>query len=207
MYSNGKISNMITSRGTKYVSFEYKENYVKAIRDSETEYFLNSSKLPVRIVYNGVNNRDVIFYYKSGTNILDSVINKLVPMGITKEKYTFVYNGENIEKVVIQSHYSNTTAVSESYISYTYSSVPNIFRKSEPLLFIYNNPVGTFDYHSLLLYFPKTFSASTFSSFSHPDYGGRIKSGKLTYSLNRDGKILKESYEGAAHRHDYSYNR
>ena len=78
-YTNKNVNAIFTSSGKKYISFEHKENYIKAIRsDVEVEYFLNSFKLPVRIVYTyrGPNNvtREANYYYKQGTKILDSVI-------------------------------------------------------------------------------------------------------------------------------------
>jgi hypothetical protein len=206
-YTNNMATTIFTSNWKKYISFQHKENYIKAIGiDMETEYFLNSFKLPVRIVYSydGSNTHEVNYYYKAGTKILDSVVSNVGYAGTIKDKYTFAYNGENIEKVIVTSYYSYTSAVSQSFLSYTYSSAPNVFRNSDPLLFIYTNPLGLFNYHSLLFYFPKTFSASTFATCSYPDYTG-TKMVKLNYSTNSDGKIVKEWYEGFAHPHEYGY--
>lgn len=209
-YTNGEANAIYNSGLNKYLSFEHKQNYIKAIRsDMEVEYFLNSYKLPVRIVYTFKGGaspiiREANYYYKQGTKNLDSVTSNAGWDGAIKNKYLFVYNGENIEKVTIYSHYSYTTAVSESSLSYTYTSTPNVFRNSDPLLFIYTNPLASFSYHSLLFYFPKTFSASTFATGSHPNYPAE-KTFKLHYSTNSDGKIIKEWYDGFAHPHEYGY--
>jgi hypothetical protein len=207
-YKDKKVDAVFTSTSNKYVSFVHGENYIKAIgKGIEVEYFLNSFKLPVRIVYfYGVPGKyEVNYYYKQGTNILDSVVNTSGSNGTIREKYSFEYNGENIEKVIIHSSYSFTTAISESFLSYTYSSAPNIFRNSDPLLFIYTNPLAELNYHSLLFYFPKIFSGSTFATCSYP-YNTTIKIGKLNYSTNGAGKIVKEWYVGFGHPHEYFYS-
>ena len=48
----------------------------------------------------------------------------------------------------------------------------------------------------MLLYFPKVFSKSTYTTFSFPSFGNIHQiTNKLNYALNSNKKILKEWYD------------
>ncbi|MDQ3845639.1 MAG: hypothetical protein M3342_16760 [Bacteroidota bacterium] len=207
-YTNGRINTLLRN-GVFYYSFEYKDNYVKASeQQAYIEYFLNNSGLPLRIIRKyGVSNVDEThFYYKTGTNILDSVVsNNSYDWLAIYDKYSFLYNGGNIEQVIKSSFYRNGT-VSKDTFSYTYNPTPNIFRHTDPLLYIYVNPgFAMYYFQNLLFYFPKVFSAATFNTYSFPE-GTRRRHGKLNYILNSKGKITKEWYDGWGHPYEYYYN-
>jgi hypothetical protein len=205
LYTNGKINSLQDNHNSIW-SFEYAENYVKATGEqSYYEYFLNNSKfLPNRIMqhYGQSYKTEINFFYKGGTNVLDSVVSTNTWSSL-KTKYTFTYNVGNIEQVSAACLYPDGTVVKDSF-SYTYNSTPNIFQRADPLLYIYVNPQTDLNFHNLLFYFPKVFSVATFNTFSYFQ-GYTRKEGKLNFETNQAGKITREWYTGYGYGYDYYY--
>ncbi|HVG13631.1 MAG TPA: hypothetical protein VM935_01685 [Chitinophagaceae bacterium] len=207
-YTNGKINALSVFDDKPMWKFQYKEKYVKASRDGiNVEYFLNNANLPNKIsrFYFATSNypsfsNEILFYYKAGTNYLDSAVALSTSTWKEKVKYTFTYNGDNIAKATEQVFYKDGVET-ESVTSYTYESSPNIFRNTDPLLYVYINPIADLSYHNFLFYFPKIFSAHTFSTYSL--HSGRV--GKLNYTLNDKGKITKEWYDQYGYGYEYFY--
>jgi len=206
-YTNGKISALQISDGYQK-RFEYKEDYVKVTDFPFTsffEYFLNNSKLPTSIIqhYDQSHKGELNFFYKAGTIILDSAVWTVAGVPF-KEKYAFTYSGGNINEIRID-HFNSDGTVSKTNFSYTYYTSPNIFRSTDSLLYIYINPQADLNFHNLLFYFPKIFSAATFKTYSHFD-GVKLNGGTLNYTTNSAGKITKEWYDGYGYGYDYYYN-
>jgi hypothetical protein len=206
-YTDGKIS-VLQSSGSSQWRFEYKGDYVKATEvpfSSFYEYFLNNSKLPIRIIqhYHQSNKGELNFFYKSGTIILDSAV-WTVAWAPFKVKYSFTYSGGNINEISIDNFNADGT-VSKTNFSYTYYTTPNIFRSTDSLLYIFINPQADLNFHNQLFYFSKIFSAATFKTYSYFD-GIKLNRGTLYYTTNSVGKVSKEWYDGYGYGYDYFYN-
>ena len=206
-YTNGKISVLQSSDASQWL-FEYKDDYVKVSEfpfSSYFEYFLNNSKLPISIIkhYDQSHKGELNFFYKAGTITLDSAVltEAWAPF---KVKYTFTYSGGNINQISIDNFNADGT-VSKTNFSYTYYTTPNIFRSTDSLLYIYINPQADLNFHNLLFYFPKIFSAATFKTYSYFD-GIKLNGGTLNYTTNSVGKVTKEWYDGYGYGYDYFYN-
>ncbi len=166
------------------------------------EYFLMNFKLPLRLQYHyedtagsPIFKAETDFFYKPGTNLLDSVNVKLFISNGYYVHYAFEYENQNISKF-IRTHFdfnsTDTPYKDTFYFSYD-TSTPNIFRQTDSLLYIYENPFADFSYYNMLLYFPKLFSESTIRKVSRTVYGKTIDAG-LNYTLTDRNKISKESY-------------
>jgi hypothetical protein len=207
-YTDGKITVLQSSDGSQR-RFEYKDDYVKVTEfpySSYYEYFLNNSKLPIRIIkhYDSTYKGELNFFYKAGTVILDSAVLTEAWALPIKTKYSFTYSGGNINQISID-YFNADGTVSKNNFSYTYYTAPNIFRSADSLLYIYVNPQADLSFHNILFYFPKIFSASTFKTYSYFD-GIKQNGGTLNYTTNSLGKVTKESYNGYGYGYDYFYN-
>jgi hypothetical protein len=207
-YSNGRLSTISSGPGVNATwSFEYKPQYVKAFIDSfQIEYFLSSANLPLRITrtYNGGDISEMAFFYKNGSTILDSAVSVRSRQYIIKNEYTFTYDGENIKEMKNLNFYFDGRTSIDTF-SYTYRNTPNVFRSTDPLLYIYINPQADERFHNQLSYFPKIFSASTFASFSDRD-GLVRKESIMNYTTDAKGRITKEWYTGFGHPYEYYYD-
>ena len=163
---------------------------------------MNDSKLPMRMTRHETRsdstqyNSEADFFYKPGTNVLDSVNGYYSDTSSSYIHFTFEYEGENISKTI-----RKYGAFTDTF-SYAYDVTPNLFRNSDPLLYIYSDllelsPLDYYDYpfYTMIFFFPKVFSTSTLNTFSYTSWGSIIN-GKLNYTLSNDNKILKEWYGG-----------
>ncbi|MGI8950777.1 MAG: hypothetical protein ACR2FN_04230 [Chitinophagaceae bacterium] len=182
-----------------YAHLDYSDNYIK-VSDLQglnyTEYFLTDLKLPLKIVkYSdySINPETINFFYKPGTNLLDSVND--IHAQNTYAHYELNYDGENIIEI---KQFINSL---ESDFSYSYdTSTPNIFRQTDSLLYVYTNPFGGVGGGGIVGsdffgYFPKLFSASTFKTVTYRVAEGAPNlTDTLNYTLNNKGKISSEGY-------------
>ena len=190
-----------------YANFEYSgDTDIKVsspTSDVRTEFFINDSKLPVRMTRHETGtdgtkyNSKADFFYKPGTNVLDSVNGYYLNTSTRYIHFTFEYDGGNISKTI-----RNEGLLIDTF-TYAYDVTPNLFRNSNPLLYVYSDPLGQlspvyyYDYpfYTMVFFFPKVFSGSTLNTFSYTSWG-RIIHGKLSYTLSNDNKVSKEWYGG-----------
>jgi len=183
-----------------YATFEYSgKNYIKVSSSKwrlTVEYYLNASAFPVHILRNEtggdgtVYRSEVLFFYKPLTNLPDSAIDRTLEPTTQTTTYVFGYEGKNITSIIRKAsldfeRFTDTT-------SYHYSSLPNVFRSSDPLMYIYANLYADlYGGPNAFLYFPKLFSESTLDTFSQFTGGGNFSS-RLNIELSIDHKIIKD---------------
>ncbi|MGN6196912.1 MAG: hypothetical protein ACTHOB_18370 [Ginsengibacter sp.] len=164
-------------------------------------YQLNSSKLPLLVFLSNpdsaIHPPMVQFAYLPGTDRLDSV----VAHAMNKDVFKFTYTGQNItgitEWVILNGQNTQVAA-----FDFTYDSTANIFRQTDPLLYIYSYPPHTaFVAQPMVIaaFFAETFSASTFngvttSGITTGGWGQNAISSKMTYQFNSNGKITSETF-------------
>ncbi|HEV8084516.1 MAG TPA: hypothetical protein VGP55_15015 [Chitinophagaceae bacterium] len=212
-HSNYEIFGSVNSE--PFANFEYSgNNDIKVsslYSDLNIEFFLNDSKLPVRMTRHETGtdgteyNSKADFFYKPGTNVLDSVNGYYLNTTTSYIHFTFEYNGANISKAIRRQ------GPAMDIFSYVYDTQSNLFRSSDSLLYIYSNlfdqltPLSSYyDYtfYSMIFFFPKVFSTSMLSAFSYTS-GNTVVSGKLNYTLSDDNKVLKEWYGGYGREYIY----
>lgn len=204
-YTGDTITNVSGSENAniQYISNNDTPSISVLYSSGETiKYFLNSFKLPVKIVFydnSGVEitNYGVDFFYQNGTSLLDSAI---VRENGPRLIYKTTYSGNNISGIQESYVYATDNVVVANF-NYTYSSENNIFRKTDSLLFIYSyiQPVLSQQAMVAATFFAETFSASTFSSIqvsgitSDYVFPNNEKS-TMTPSVNKYGKIVAERF-------------
>lgn len=187
-----------------YAHLDYSgDNYIKVSDPQKTElhyteYYLNDLKLPLKIIKHSdiLDEKETInFYYKQGTNLLDSISDSSVH-GYYSMHYKFNYEGQNISKILITQSYPGGSG--EYNLNYTYDiSTANIFKYTDSLLYVYTDP---FAQQISTTYIPQNFFANTFSesTFHTILYTGDpfSYSDTISYTLNSDGKISSLGYNG-----------
>ncbi len=164
--------------------YSYQDNYIKATLHPSTgydyvEYFMRKKVLPLSIIkHKNIGGRDTIvsrtdFYYSSGKDVPDSVVLR------NTLKYNFmpVYNGGNISDYHLSQN-NNPSILSGSFLYYKET---NVFRSTNPLLFIYSSPV--FEFETFLM--PRIFSHQTMKKFN---------GGSFTYDTDHKGNLAVEDY-------------
>lgn len=199
VYTDDKITEVHLMRNnavidTPYLRYNYGPSYVKKTyafdKDFYIEYSINSYDLPTAIkphptAFNGIYNAH--FYYKSGTDMLDSVMENSIS-GYTK--YIPVYTNKNITELKIIQYYPNSNEVDTlPEHTYTYTDAPNVIRSSNSLLYIYVDGVARNE-----LNIPLLFSANTLDSFSLGPDIYKYENGRFMYQTNSQGNITTESY-------------
>ena len=166
-------------------------------------YMLNSSDLPLLISESytdsgGINHEFNIakFIYLPNTDILDSV-NKFYNDSLNFV-YKFDYSGQNISKIT-EWQKTPTMYLSVATFKYTYDTTANVFRQTDPLLYIYNYPNTAIGFPIMVTaaFFAETFSNSTFNSMitSEIQTGGfPYNSYKINCDVNSKGKITSETF-------------
>jgi hypothetical protein len=167
------------------------------------KYFLNSFKLPTKIIFNNstngveVNSDYADFFYHNGTNLLDSAI-----VNEHEDKLIFkpTYSGNNISRIE-ESYVSATQNLIVANFTYTYTNENNIFLKTDSLLYIYSYPITAMTSQAMVSasFFAETFSASTFNSIHvsgiTSDYVfPNNQTSAMTTSVNKNGKIVAETF-------------
>ncbi len=189
VYYNGDFVKQIkvdSGIGAPYIisTYSYSSNFIRADLHSNTgyshiDYAMKNSSLPLNIkkykLYNGKDSlvSSVHFYYKNGSDFLDSVV-----LDATSH-YNFipVYSGTNITDYYVCTEYG-PPVLSGSFLYYP---LINVFKSTHPLLFIYSSPV--FQFETFLL--PKLFSGSTLKKFN---------GGSFTYNTDSKGNLSIEDY-------------
>jgi hypothetical protein len=165
-------------------SYTYAADYVKASLHpssgySYVEYFLKNSVFPLTIKkYKNFSGKDslvnrVDFYYRPGGMALDSVILQ----NSMHLKFIPVYNGSNISDYLVSQN-GGPAILSGSFLYYP---LANIFKTTNPLLFIYSKPV--FDFEVFML--PRIYSAETLKKFN---------GGTFNYGTDAKGNLALEDY-------------
>lgn len=171
-------------------------------------YILTPSKLPLRIfstyTENNITRSDDLanFTYLPNTDILDSVVENFRSSPDTSEKKVlkFDYSGQNITEIK-EWQISSTQKLLIATFDFTYGTAPNIFRQSDPLLYIYSYPLTAFVAQPMVIaaFFGETFSLSTFNSIttsgitSSAWLQNAIRS-KMNYQTNSYGKVTAEIF-------------
>lgn len=195
-YSNTD-SNQLVSLGFFTNSTEY-----------SISYMLTSAKLPLRIFSTYTENRIAHqiylarFFYFPNTDILDSVI--LNSADSSKSIiYKFNYAGQNITRIT-EWQISSFQNLQVATFDFTYDTTANIFRKTDPLLYIYSYPFTAFASQPMVIaaFFAETFSRSTFNSVTTSGItsGGWQQtslSSKMTFHLNSNGKVIAETFSNS----------
>jgi len=172
--------------GAPYViaDYSYSNRFIRADLHSNTgyshiDYTMKNASLPLEIKkYKLLNGKDSLvssihFYYKNGSDFLDSAVLHAA------SHYNFIpqYSGTNITDYYVCTEYG-PPVLSGSFLYYP---ITNVFRSTNPLLFIYSNPV--FQFETFLL--PRLFSGSTLKKFN---------GGSFTYDTDRSGNLSIEDY-------------
>jgi hypothetical protein len=172
--------------GAPYIiaNYSYGNNFIRADLHSNTgyshiDYAMKNASLPLSIkkykLYNGKDSlvSSVNFYYREGSDFIDSVVLD------ANTHYNFIpqYSGTNITDYYVCTEYG-PPVLSGSFLYYP---ITNVFRSTNPLLFIYSSPV--FQFEAFLL--PRLFSGSTLKKFN---------GGTFTYDTDRKGNLSVEDY-------------
>ncbi|MGN6531983.1 MAG: hypothetical protein ACTHK0_09545 [Ginsengibacter sp.] len=173
-------------------------------------YKLKSSKLPLLIYYTNPDTTYVHspymaeFFYIPGSDILDSVVYHYFYPVVFK----FTYSGQNISRITEWKELP-AEKLQIGTFDFTYDSTPNIFRQTDPLLYIYSYPASAFSQTMVMAtFFAETFSGSTFNSVatsgitSNPwsqspvtyTMTPNLITSTMTYSLNSHGKVTEEAF-------------
>lgn len=171
-------------------------------------YLLTWSKLPLKIfntyTEDGIMHSSELanFIYFPNTDILDSVIYNRRYSADTSERiiFKFNYSGQNITQITASQISSTQTLVIGTF-DFTYSLTANVFRQTDPLLYIYSYPYSVFHAQPMVIasFFAETFSLSTFNSIT---ISGIISgawpqnslSSKMDFHLNSNGKVTAEIF-------------
>ena len=165
-------------------------------------YALNNEELPTQISVTGQIPGYAyvlgIFIYQPGTDLLDSVIYDLD--GYYKNTFKIAYTGQNITGMTERYISSDQNFIIGTY-NFTYNNTANVFRKTDPLLYIYSYPFSALAAQPMVIaaFFAETFSANTLDSISL--YSANFDSGNpgsystgVTCMTNADGKISAEVF-------------
>lgn len=167
-------------------------------------FLLTPSKLPLQIdqgYFAGGTEHSAEFakfIYVKNTNLLDSVIVK-VYSGLSII-FKIIYTNQNIINITETSIYDGQRLATGTF-NFSYIGVPNIFRHTDSLLYIYSYPQTVFYAQPMVIpaFFAETFSVSTFNSISISSIPGNLWGqdpviSKMTYVLNEDEKITEENF-------------
>ncbi|HEX6914126.1 MAG TPA: hypothetical protein VF145_02725, partial [Chitinophagaceae bacterium] len=164
VYNGSHVTEMKVDSGAgapfTIVNYSYSTNYIRATLHPSTgydyvEYYMRKSVLPVSILkHKKINGIDSVvsrtdFYYPENKDIVDSVVLR------TYVKLTFipVYSGGNVTDYYLRQ--GNQGAILSG--SFLYYPVVNLFKTTNPLLFVYSSPV--FEFETFLM--PRLFSQLT----------------------------------------------
>lgn len=205
-YNGDTISSISGNQAAMIQHLKYGDTPCVSLSFGDEEgikYFLNSFKLPTRIIFsdstNGVevNSDYVYFFYHNHTNQLDSAI-------VHEYGYKLIfkptYSGNNISQME-ESYVSATQNLIIANFSYNYSNENNIFQRTDSLLYIYSYPVTAMDCQAMVTaaFFAETFSANTFTSIHisgiTSDYVfPNNQTSTMKVSVNANGEIVAETF-------------
>lgn len=196
-YNGNQVNeiNVDSGAGAPYIiaRYSYSRNFIRADLHAGTgytyiDYFMKNTTQPLSIrKHKNVAGVDSVvsrvdFYY-AVTGILDSVTLQ------NGSHYNFipVYAAGNITDYYISDEYG-PPVLSGSFLYYPIS---NVFKSTNPLLFIYSSPV--FQFETFLL--PRLFSGSTMKKFN---------GGSFVYNTDAKGNLSLEDY-GAIYPYKRTY--
>lgn len=165
-------------------------------------YILTSSKLPLRVFYTntGIVRDYARFIYFPNTDMLDSVILNSAYNSESIILFKFNYAGQNITRIT-EWQITSTQNLQVAAFDFTYDTTANIFRQTDPLLYIYSYPFTPFAAQPMVIaaFFAEAFSASTFnnittSGITTSGWQQNSISSKMTYQLNTNGKVTAETF-------------
>jgi hypothetical protein len=200
-YTNNQVTaiNIDSGLGAPLIiaTYEYSGNYIKAKLHASTgydyvEYFMKKKVLPLSILkHKNISGKDSIvsrtdFYYKNGSDVIDSVVLK----NSVKLCFIPVYAAGNITDYYL-SQDNKQPIIAGSFLYYP---IVNIFKATNPLLFVYSSPV--FEFETFLM--PRIFSSQTMSKFN---------GGSFVYDTDAKGNLSVEDYGPMVYpyRRTYSY--
>jgi len=165
--------------------------YSSNLAEDSISYILTASKLPSRVFYtdSGIVRDYVRFIYFANTDILDSVI---LNSTYNSESIVFRFNyaGQNISRIT-EWQISSPQNLQVAAFDFTYDTTANIFRQTDPLLYIYSYPFTPFATQPMVIaaFFAETFSGSTFNSVTTSGitsgaWNENSINSKMTYHLN-----------------------
>lgn len=191
------VSNQLVSLNVFADSHQYSLNYI-----------LTSSRLP-SLIFSIYKEGNIMkygelckFIYFANTDILDSVIQNYSNAFDPSEKkiFKFKYSNQNITEIT-ESEVSPSKNLVIATFDFTYGTAANIFRQTDPLLYIYSYPLTVFGTQPMVIaaFFAETFSLSTFNSITTSGittgawFQNSISS-KMNYQLNAHGKVTEEIF-------------
>lgn len=165
-------------------TYEYSYNYIKATLHASTgydyvEYFMRKNVFPLTIIkHKNINGKDSVvsrtdFYYRAGTDVIDSVVLK----NSVKLCFIPVYAGGNITDYYLSQDNKQPILAG----SFLYYPIVNVFKTTNPLLFVYSSPV--FEFETFLM--PRIFSTQTMKKFN---------GGSFVYDTDSKGNLSVEDY-------------
>lgn len=187
-YEGSKVTHIRVDSGASapfiIASYSYSPDYIKATLHPSTgytyvEYYLKKGVLPLNIVkHKDAGGVDKIvsrtqFFYKKDSDLLDSVVLT------NSSRLTFIpiYSGGNISDYYLAID-NRPPVLSGSFLYYP---VINVFRTTNPLLYVYSSPV--FEFESFLM--PRIFSQQTMKKFN---------GGSFRYDTDSKGNLAVEDY-------------
>lgn len=165
-------------------TYSYKDNYIKATLHPSTgydhvEYFMRKNILPASILkHRSIGGIDSViskteFYYGVGKDLPDSVVLR----HSVKLSFIPVYSNGNISDYYLSQ--DNKPAILSG--SFLYYRDINVFKTTNPLLFVYSSPV--FEFETFLM--PRIFSQQTMKKFN---------GGSFIYDTDHKGNLAVEDY-------------
>jgi hypothetical protein len=197
-YNGNSVSEIAVDSGSgapyTIATYSYSRNFIRADLNANTgyshiDYTLKNGTLPLTILkYKSVGAVDVLvskvnFYYHNSSEILDSVVLD----GATHYNFIPVYSSGNISDFYVCTD-SGPPVLSGSFLYYP---IGNVFKATNPLLFVYSSPV--FEFETFLL--PRIFSNSTMKKFN---------GGSFIYDTDAKGRLSLEDY-GATYPYKRTY--
>jgi hypothetical protein len=186
-YNGKQVSeiNVDSGAGAPYTiaKYSYGQNLIRAELHPNTgytriDYLMKTSTLPLNIrKYKSIGGvetlvSEVNFYYNV-TGALDSVTLD----GATHYNFIPVYSAGNITDYYLSVEYA-APVISGSFLYYP---LTNVFKSTNPLLFIYSSPV--FQFETFML--PRLFSSNTMKKFN---------GGSFVYDTDTKGNLSLEDY-------------
>jgi hypothetical protein len=186
-YNGSQVSeiNVDSGAGAPYIiaKYSYSQNLIRSTLHANTgysriDYYMKNSTLPLNIKkYKNIGGVETMvsktaFYYNY-TGALDSVTLDAA----AHFNFTPVYSGGNISDYYLSTEYGAPVLAG----SFLYYPITNVFKATNPLLFIYSSPV--FQFETFML--PRLFSSGTMKKFN---------GGSFVYDTDIKGNLSLEDY-------------
>jgi len=187
-YNGNNVNEILVDSGTNapfiIAKYSYQGNLIRADLHASTgythvDYYMKNASLPLRIekyIASGGSEQliqRVNFYYRNNSDVPDSVVLD----GTTHFRFVPVFNNGNITDYYVSTN-NGPEVLSGNFLYYP---LENVFRATNPLLFIYSSPV--FQFETFLM--PRLFSANTLKKFN---------GGSFVYDTDAKGNLSLEDY-------------